>query len=204
MEIKEGIGDWDAAYMVDQGYFWMKEDLQLNSLNYMSSDRKEKVGLLATRSECIPTQIVGDDGVLYFSFPNDTILELLFDNGKKVEMLDSIAFQKAKLPGFSADLNTDEFKSILANTSSLLDKTIKIGGIDFIIALKELFKSVLDMDYVEDDSVVNDLDVNTSGNFEFSTPWMSGMTRKSRRSYITHSRCGQEMPLSRSADLLVL
>lgn len=168
VEIKDGIGDWDAAYMVEQGYFCMKQDLQLNALTYMSPDKGDKIGLLATRSERIPTQIVGDDGVLYFSFPNDTILELLFDNGRKVEMLDSIAFKKANLPGFSADLNDDAFKSILANTSSLLDRTIKIGDIDFITALKEIFESVLGMDYVESDSDLNNLDVNESGNYEFS------------------------------------
>ena len=168
VEIKDGIGDWDAAYVVDEGYFCMKEEMQMSSVTYMSSDKKDKIGLLATRAERIPTQIVGDDGILYFSFPNDTILELLYDNGRKVEMLDSIAFQKAKLPGFSADLSADAFKSILANTSSLLDKTINIGGIDFVNILKELFESVLEKDYVEDDSLAGDLDVNDSGNLDFS------------------------------------
>ena len=55
VEIKDGIGDWDAEYMVEHGYFCLKHDMQLNSLTYMSPDKSDKIGLLATRSERIPT-----------------------------------------------------------------------------------------------------------------------------------------------------
>ena len=55
LEIKDGIGDWDAEYLVEHGYFCLKHDMQLNSLAYMSPDKSDKIGLLATRSERIPT-----------------------------------------------------------------------------------------------------------------------------------------------------
>lgn len=176
VEIHDNIGDWDAAYVTEHGYFCYKEGLQvksedkgaLSSLTYMSSSQTEMTGLLATRNECIPTQLVGKDGILYFSFPNDTILELLFDDGIKVEMIDSVAFKKSSLPGLEAELLLDPFKAILANTSSLLEGALNLDKAGFAVNIKDLFEEVSGLDYVENSDIIHDINISESGNYEFA------------------------------------
>ena len=103
IELESGIGDWDAAYLTKVGYFCYKQDMNESAMGeeglysaiaYMSAEGSDMVSLVSTKSDNLPTQMVTEDGIVYFSFPNDSILELLYDDGETVVMPDSIAYDK--------------------------------------------------------------------------------------------------------------
>lgn len=185
IELKGKIGAWDVAYATGLGYFCYKDDIggnaggtgedgdNYNALTYMSADGTDFACLIANKTENIPTQMVTSKGVVYFSFPNDSILELLYDNGEGMVMLDSIAYEKVSLPGFDAANKGDVFKATLANAALLLKKnTGKLGGNEAIKALVEkfakLFESISIKPYVTDDKFVAEIEIGQSGNYQFT------------------------------------
>ena len=169
IELMSGIGDWDAAYLTKSGFFCYKEDVddfngKYSSVTFMPADGSDIVSLISTKSDKIPTQMVTKKEIVYFSFPNDTILELLDDNGKTVIMLDSIPYSKQDLLDIAA--NNDEFKSALTNAASLLKKNK--GSKSIANTYGKVFEEVSNTPYVQNEELVRSMSVNGSGTFNFA------------------------------------
>lgn len=182
ISLKEGIGDWDAAYLTKLGYFCYSEsafsigknsssDGKYSSVTYMTPDGNDIVSLLSTKEDNIPTQMVTKNGIVYFSFPNDTILELLYDDGKTVVMLDSIAYSKDELPSVNIS-NTDAFKATLANTAKLLKNnftnTRAMSTSSLSSTYGDVFEEVSNEPYVENAEIAGGMDTNASGDYSFT------------------------------------
>lgn len=182
IELKSNIGKWDAAYLTKEGYFCYKQGLntdggtmesKYNSVTYMPADGSDIVSIVSTKLDNIPTQIVTKNGILYFSFPNDTILELLFDDGNSVVMLDSIAYLKSDIISNSVSFKKDVFKSVLSNTSSLLKKNAKSNvnsnkGSSMADTYGKTFEVVSQESYVQDNDLVAQIKKDDAGVYEFT------------------------------------
>lgn len=175
IELKSGIGNWDAAYLTKLGYFCYKENAsstanKYSSVTYMPADGSDIVSLIATKADNIPTQMVTKNGIVYFSFPNDSILELLYDDGKVVTMLDSIAYSRENLTNLTAVNNGDAFKATLTAAASLLKKnaTRSSSGDAITDAYGNVFEEVSEEPYVQDDELVGGITTSESGNYEFT------------------------------------
>lgn len=175
IELKSGIGNWDAAYLTKRGYFCYKQDASsvannYSSITYMPADGSDMVSLIATKADNIPTQMVTKSGIVYFSFPNDSILELLYDNGNVVSMLDSIAYSKENLNSLIAGNNGDVFKATLSAAASLLKKNNAHGSSGKAItdAYGNVFAEVSGEPYVQDDELAGSITTSESGNYEFT------------------------------------
>lgn len=180
--LKDGIGNWDAAYLTKLGYFCYSEDAfsknnsqsdgKYSSVTYMTPDGNDIVSLLTTKEDNIPTQMVTKSGIVYFSFPNDSILELLYDDGKTVTMLDSIPYSKNELPSINMS-NADAFKATLANTAKLLsnnfsNSTRAMSTSSLANAYGSVFEEVSSEPYVDNPEVVAGMNTNPSGDYSFT------------------------------------
>ncbi len=175
IELNSGIDDWDAAYLTKFGYFCYKQDASstannYSTITYMPADGSDMVSLISTKTDNIPTQMVTQDGIVYFSFPNDSILELLYDDGKTVMMLDSIAYSKEFLTNLTASKEGDVFKATLSAAASLLKEntTRSSSGKVLTSSYGSIFEKVSDEPYVQDDELVDDITTSSSGNYEFT------------------------------------
>ena len=177
IELKSGIGEWDAAYLTKLGYFCYKQDVngakggtesKYSSVTYMPANGSDIVSLISTKADNIPTQMVTKNGIVYFSFPNDSILELLYDDGNTVKMLDSIAYSKENLLSLSS--GSDAFKSSISTAASLLKKnTTRSASGDAITTMYgEVFEEVSSEPYVQNDELVRGITISESGNYEFT------------------------------------
>ncbi|MDE7455099.1 MAG: hypothetical protein K2M96_00145 [Prevotella sp.] len=174
IELKSGIGNWDAAYLTKLGYFCYKQDAsstanKYSSITYMPADGSDIVSLIATKTDNIPTQMVTKSGIVYFSFPNDSILELLYDDGKTVMMLDSIAYSKEELTNLTTS-KKDAFKATLSAAASLLKKNTTRSSVGEAMtdAYGGVFEEVSEEPYVQNDELVGGITTSESGNYEFT------------------------------------
>lgn len=176
--LTSGIGEWDAAYLTKNGYYCYKQNLtgedavstdaKFSTVTYMPANGSDIVSIIATKADNLPSQMVTRNNVVYFSFPNDSILELVYDDGKDVRMLDSIAYSKADLEAEAARADGDAFKGILSATTSLLNKYPEATGELGKVAGGSAFAEILDLPYVNNDDIVGAMTTAQSGNFEFT------------------------------------
>ncbi len=177
VELNSNIGDWNAAYLTNSGYFLYSKSVDkdtesmYSSLTYMSKDGKDLLSLISTAADNLPTQmVINEKGVVYFSFPNDSIVEIVYDNGSKVELLGSFKFLKANLPSISQLIKSDVLKSVLANVSAIIkangpaSSTIGI----LINRLATMFENVSNMNYEDNAEAVAELAKGSTGNYAFS------------------------------------
>lgn len=172
------IGEWDKGYVTPFGYFCYDKNLgdtkdgRYGALSFMSQDEKDYACLVANTSDNRPTQLITTRGNLYFSFPNDSILELLYDNGVKMEMVDSIPYTRALLPGLQDALKNDALKGVLANAALLLKRNK--GNIsnprlsELIPTLADIFEKVKELSYIKDDDYLEKLPKDSDGNYQFA------------------------------------
>ena len=178
VQLNSNIGNWDAAYLCKYGYFTYSEkfggDNIYSSISYMSNNEKEIVSLISTKKEKLPSQmVIKDNGIIYFSFPNDTIVELIFDNGKEVSLLGSYLYPKKNLPGVTEIEDEDVFKSVLANTAALLkantpSQTRALSGKSVADKYANIFEEVSTQSYTEDLEAVAGLSRSTTGDYKFT------------------------------------
>ena len=188
--VKTDIGDWDAAY------FCYKEVVDdemegteglYRSVTYMPENSTEMVSLISTREGNIPTQMVTNSGIVYFSFPNDSILELLYDDGNDVTMLDSIAYSKEDLLKLSS--GTDPFKATLSAAVSLLEKNKShLTQAQVIKKYCDVFKQVSVLVYGKNEQLIKDLIKGAT--ISLPTRLKSGMINTSTKVYATPFVCG--------------
>lgn len=181
VELDSKIGNWDAAYLTQYGYFTYSKNISSEatgnfcSTSYLSNDGKELATLIATKDENLPTQIVvKDKGIIYFSFPNDSIVEMVYDNGKAVAFLGSYKCWKKDLPSFKDLDKKDAFRAALANAAALIkantgEESIDAGIKSLINHFATLFGNVGAMNYQKNDEAVAKIPVNTAGVYTFTT-----------------------------------
>lgn len=184
IRLKSGIGDWDAAYLTNLGYFCYKKDVgdiddpllsKYASITFMPADGSEMVSLISTKTDNIPTQMVTKKGIIYFSFPNDSILELLYDDSKTMEMLDSIAYSKAEISRLSDANNGDVFKTTLSVAASLLKKSTAHNKITDTYG--DTFEKVSNQSYSSNSELESSIAKSESGEYKFSetiSEWYEG------------------------------
>lgn len=181
VKVDEKIADWDGGYVTPYGYFTYMKDVkaetegQFSAFSYLSVDNEEMATLIVTKKENLPTQLVVKDvGIIYFSFPNDEIVELLFDNGENVQFLGSYLCPKALLPTFVEMDKLDVFRGALANAAAIIrantgEETIKPEVAALVNSFADLFEQVAGLDYEENDAVIDRLEINeATGNYEFA------------------------------------
>lgn len=178
IKINNYADEWSTAYVSPLGYFCVdpnigdSRDAQYTALEYMTTDEKDYACLVANVTDNRPTQLVTTRGNLYFSYPNDSILELLYDNGIKMELVDSIPYRKVTLPGFQESLKNDVLKGVLANAALLLTRNTGIISnanlAQLLPTLVDAFDRVSQMIYETNDEYVNGLPVNDEGNYRFA------------------------------------
>ena len=176
--LTEGIGEWDAAYLTKSGYFCYDGDIseegstetsKYSSVTFMPADASEVLSIVSSKLENFPVQLVASEGVYLFSFPNDTILELLYDNGESVTMIDSIAYNRDELLLLSQSKG-DAFKATLATTASLLKSNVTrslasdVRWGDYI----KIFEIVSNEPYVDSPEIVDQIASDGEGNFDFA------------------------------------
>jgi hypothetical protein len=176
------IADWDIAYLTNFGYFTYAKDVNkseedrgvYSTISFMTKTGEEMASLIATKADNLPTQLViRNEGIVYFSFPNDTIVELLFDDGKEVKLAGSYWFPKENLPSFDELLKEDVFKSTLANAAALLRANIpsqegEEPGEPVAQGFADMFDQVSSQAYTENQEAVNLLEKNAEGNYQFA------------------------------------
>lgn len=192
--LKDDIGKWDAAYLTQKGYFCYEQnafanadnadsDGKYSNLTYTSATGNDMVSLLATKDEAIPSQMITSKGIAYFSFPNDSILELLFDDGKELTMIDSIAYSKKNLPANAEASSDDMFKAMLANTAYLINakanemsnkkRTMSVssaasGIMALLKSYASIFEEVCGQNYTNNADLVAKINKALDGNYVFT------------------------------------
>jgi hypothetical protein len=177
------IGKWDAGYLTPSGYFTEKLDFNKNlkatrsddggsnysSISYLSKDGNKLASLISTKKDNLPTQLViKDEGIIYFSYPNDSIVEMVFDDGKNVALMGSYIYFQKDLPGASKG---DTFRATLANASALMKANVpaatraEAGDADDWAAL---FDDVSSLEYEDNPTAVDEIPVASSGDYVFS------------------------------------
>ena len=176
--LTSGIGDWDAAYLTKHGYFCYaagvdggatQASAEYSSVNFMPADGSDIVSLITTKGNNLPTQMVTKSGTVYFSFPNDSILELLYDDGTTMRMVDSIAYSRDELLAMAATKG-DPFKSALAATASLLgSESTRSGAAPAMLsAYGSVFAEVSGQPYVQDEELAGSMSTTETGDYEFT------------------------------------
>lgn len=171
VELDDKVMDLDKAFVTEgHGFYGLYEGCvcsstsKYNAITYFPSDDVDPICLISTVEGNIPTQIVAPKGILYFSYPNDSILELVFDNGESVTMIDNIEYSMEALE--NNKFGDDVFKSSLYNVSSLMMQCSSMN--ELIVNYKDVFAAVCELPYVEDEELVNSLPVAESGHFQFA------------------------------------
>lgn len=180
VKLEEGFEGWDAAYLTKYGYFCYNKDAYVaedgsedeatySSVSYLSLDKKDTISVIINREGNLPSQMLIGGGVVFFSFPNDTIMELLFDDGKNVKMLDSIAYNKKDLAAYGDLADDKAFTTALSNTASLLNT--KAAAVSSVISTSFLnekygkkFAEIAGLNYQKNPEVVAKEEVNAKGN----------------------------------------
>lgn len=171
VELEDDILDWDKAFVTESHGFYgfrvgcvCSATSKYNAITYIPSEEGDTVCLITTLEDNLPTQMVTKEGILYFSYPNDSILELVFDNGIDVNLIGSVNYSMDELsPNIYEE---DVFKSSLFNVSILFNKCESDDEI--ISNYKNVFAEVCNLPYVENDEFIATLPKDESGHFEFA------------------------------------
>lgn len=161
--VTEDIGDWDKAYLTPDGYFLYRDgisapaaregetDDKYDCLSYMSLDKKTKVNILLSKDDKLPAQIVFEDKTsLYFSYLDDepeeeTVLELVYDGGGKMEKIGNYRYSYAKWETIKTQYAGED---ILMQALSYFNFLVKESGCtsSSIVGLTETFDDVLSLE----------------------------------------------------------
>ena len=170
-KLDDAIADWDEAYVTEiHGLYGFQQGCvcsstsKFNALSYIAAEGADTLSIITTAEENIPTQMVTKNGILYFSYPNDSTLELVLDNGVDVNMIDRVEYSMDALVNNAyAD---DMFKTILSNVAYLLGKSTSSEGI--ITQYNSVFASVCNLPYVNNEELIERLPIAESGHFQFA------------------------------------
>lgn len=164
----EGIGEWEEAYITPQGYYLYRsettdEDISRADekegyacLSFMSITADKKLNLFLSKTDGLPIQAVSDEGTLYFSYPNDSILELVYDNGGEMIMQDSIPYSLNEMKDMATSYKyEDNLQGILFYFTHLVEGHSSLPNINTIV---EAFNKTLLL-HIEISSDLTDLEL---------------------------------------------
>lgn len=176
MELAEKIASWNKAYVTDLGYFCYSDEMavegaepgeKFSNLTFMDKAGNNKLSIIISKDRKLPSQIIMEKGILYFSFPNDSILELVYDDNEKMIMLDSIPFKVDALQAIIAANSYDGFKSILSNFTALMNNASK--PIPQIQSFKSVADVVIGLGYAPEGTTASGLATGATGQYDFAT-----------------------------------
>lgn len=171
VKLDDAIADWDEAYVTEShGLYGFQQGCvcsstsKFNALSYIAAEGGDTLSIITTAEENIPTQMVTKNGILYFSYPNDSTLELVLDNGVDVNMIDCVEYSMDVLVN---NVYTDDMlKTILSNVSYLLGKSS--SSEDIITQYNSVFATVCNLTYVKNEELIEKLPIAESGHFQFA------------------------------------
>lgn len=171
VKLEDNISDWDEAYVTEShGLYGIKlgcvcsSTSKFNALCFIPADNSDILSIITTAEDNIPTQMVTNNGILYFSYPNDSTLELVFDNGVDVTMIDHVKYSMDDMVNNA--YTDDMFKMILSNVSYLLAKST--SSEEIITHYIDVFAKVCTLPYVENEELIEKLPTAESGHFQFA------------------------------------
>ena len=150
--LTSGIGTWSAAYVTPQGFFAFKENVTrattsaYEELYYQSSTGTLQGVLMVNKAEKLPVRFILKDITLDFSFLNDSVLEILYDDGKSVKLVDQVTYNKAELIAAMAAAKKDNnLQRALYGFVTLAGD--KLGSYPAVNAFVTSFKDALKLDF---------------------------------------------------------
>lgn len=165
----EGIGEWEEAYITPQGYYLYRSETGSENisrteekeegyacLSFMSVTEDNKLNLFLSKTDGLPVQAVSDEGTLYFSYPNDSILELIYNNGNEMVMQDSIPYSLNEMKNMVASYQySDHLQEILFYFIHLVEGHSNLPNVNAII---EAFNKTILL-HIETSSDLTDLEL---------------------------------------------
>lgn len=122
----------------------------------MSITEDKKLNLFLSKTDGLPIQAVSDEGTLYFSYPNDSILELVYDNGGEMIMQDSIPYSLNEMKDMVTSYKyEDNLQGILFYFTHLVEGHSSLPNINTIV---EAFNKTLLL-HIEISSNLTDLEL---------------------------------------------
>ena len=172
VRLYENICDYDVAFLTKLfGNFAMKEgcvcteNSRFNAVTYAPPvGMADTICIISTAENNIPTQMITAEGIYYFGYPTDTTFELVYDDGVTAAMVGCIKISMDDLK--NCVYGEDAFKSTIANAASLL-KDCNGGSVD-LGTYANLFETVCELPYVDDEEFIESLPIGESGHYEFS------------------------------------
>lgn len=175
----EGIGEWEEAYITPQGYYLYRSGTEnentaraeekegYSCLSFMSVEEDKKINLFLSKTDGLPMQAISDEGTLYFSYPNDSILELVYDNGDAMIMQDSIPYSLNEMKDMVTSNNyNNHLQEILFYFVHLVEDHSNLPN---ITALVEAFSQTLPLHIeVNDDLTELKLEKDENGVYNFA------------------------------------
>lgn len=176
------LGTWNQGYVTPQGYLLYDETVEAPTvtrasragetayeyLSFLSLDETLSLNVLYSKEDKLPLQATTEEGTLYFSYPNDTILELVFNNGSEMLMQDSIPYSLDEInQSIAAKGYTDPIKKALFFFNYLVKGHSDLA---FVKELTTLFEGTLSLDIDTEGKVVIDefdLPKEEDGTFSF-------------------------------------
>ena len=171
VRLYDNICDYDVAFLTKYfGNFAMKEgcvcteNSQFNAITYAPPvGVADTICIISTAENNVPTQMITVEGIYYFGYPTDTTFELVYDDGVTAAMVGSMKISMDNLK--NSVYGEDAFKSTLANAASLL---ANCNDQEFLKTYANLFTSVCNLPYVDDEEFVASLPIGESGHYEFA------------------------------------
>lgn len=163
ISLSENIGNWDEAYVTPGGYFCYSKDIaniiedkdaELKStvngiyeaLSYSDVEGSLCATIVMSKEEELPVRLYSKEGTVNMSYLNDTIMELVYDNGTQVVMIDSISYDKQELRKLvTAGGYSNKLQSTLCVLVQLMEG--HVSEYSFLTNLISLFKPLLDLNY---------------------------------------------------------
>ena len=162
---EEALGNWDKGYVVKSGVFLSKVNggssvsgtrrlasadekvLNTETLFFSNKEGTVKATLLINKEDNRPLQFVMKDCVLNFSFLNDEVLELVYQDGSGLKYVDQIQYNKEAL---DAALAAADYKNGLQNSIFYFVKVTdlsKLVSYPSVVAAIKYFHEALGLHY---------------------------------------------------------
>ena len=173
--LNDGIGAWDEAYLTPKGYFCYANDVAnivegtesetrsssaatYEVLNYTNAEGSEHATVIISKKENLPVRLYTKDGSVNMSYLNDSIMELVYDNGSQVMMIDSISYDKKELKNIvEASGYSNKLQSTLCVLIQLIDG--HVSEYPFLTEIITIFKPVLYLNYSSNTEILNTIEL---------------------------------------------
>lgn len=178
IEDNTSLGEWDKAYLTKDGYFLYRDAVEstsasasragsgasLSCLSYLPIDGSATINIFLSQEDKLPLQIVCGEKTLYFSYLDESKVELVYEG---------------KIIGESSDYSLEELKALVTTTKAenlirsltYISELIgsKCDDIDFISKLKIVCETTIELKVDEDSDKTLELIGLSKGDDEIYT-----------------------------------